>query len=161
MRFMENDTVAIVGPQQSVMAHVISHIANELQVPLLSFAATDPTLNSLQFPYFIRTTQSDIFQMAALAEIINYYEWRDVIAIYIDDDHGRNGVAALGDKLAEKRCKISYRAPLSPKVRRNEISDTLLKVALMGSRVIIHDCCTLGVQQSLPPHICYLGSRSS
>ncbi|GLT54129.1 hypothetical protein SLA2020_273540 [Shorea laevis] len=42
LRFMENDTVAIVGPQESVMAHVISHIANELQVPLLSFAATDP-----------------------------------------------------------------------------------------------------------------------
>jgi ionotropic glutamate receptor len=134
---MEDDTVAIVGPQQSVMAHVISHIANELQVPLLSFAATDPTLNSLQFPYFVRTTQSDIFQMSAIAEIIGYYEWRDVIAIYIDDDHGRNGIAALGDKLAEKRCKISYRAPMRPNVGRNEITNTLLKVALMESRVII------------------------
>ncbi|XP_059440455.1 glutamate receptor 3.6-like [Corylus avellana] len=139
LRFMENDTVAIIGPQHSVMAHVISHIANELQVPLLSFAATDPTLNSLQFPYFVRTTQSDLFQMAAIAEIVGYYEWRDVIAIYIDDDHGRNGVAALGDKLAEKRCKISYKAPMSPKaaVDRNEISDTLFKVAMMESRVII------------------------
>jgi ionotropic glutamate receptor len=146
LRFMENDTVAIVGPQQSVMAHIISHIANELQVPLLSFAATDPTLNSLQFPYFVRTTQSDTFQMAAVAEILNYYKWRDVIAIYIDDDHGRNGVAALGDKLAEKRCKISYRAPLSPKVGRNEISNTLLKVALMESRVIIlHIYATWGL----------------
>jgi ionotropic glutamate receptor len=72
---MENDTVAIIGPQQSVMAHVISHIANELQVPLLSFAAPDPTLNSLQFPYFVRTTQSDLFQMSAVAEIVSYYEW--------------------------------------------------------------------------------------
>ena len=113
---MENDTVAIVGPQQLVMAHVISHIVNELQVPLLSFVATDPTLNSLQFPYFVRTTQSDIFQMFAIAEIVGYYEWRDVIAIYIDDDHGRNGIAALGDKLVEKRCKISYRAPMTPNV---------------------------------------------
>jgi ionotropic glutamate receptor len=129
--------VAIIGPQHSVMAHVISHIANELQVPLLSFAATDPTLNSLQFPYFVRTTQSDLFQMAAVAEIVGFYEWRDVIAIYIDDDHGRNGVAALGDKLAEKRCKISYKAPMRPKVDRNDIFDTLFKVAMMESRVII------------------------
>jgi ionotropic glutamate receptor len=136
---MENDTMAIIGPQHSVMAHVISHIANELQVPLLSFAATNPTLNSLQFPYFVRTTQSDLFQMAAIVEIVGYYEWRDVIAIYIDDDYGRNGVAALGDKLAEKRCKISYKAPMSPKVvvDRNDISDTLFKVAMMESRVII------------------------
>ncbi|GLT69884.1 hypothetical protein SLA2020_419970 [Shorea laevis] len=144
---MDNDTVAIVGPQQSVMAHAISYIANELQVPLLSFAATDPTLNSLQFPYFVRTTQSDLFQMSAVAEIIGYYEWEDVIAIYIDDDHGRNGVAVLGDKLAEKRCKISYKAPISPKVGRNEISDTLLQVALMESRVIIlHIYATWGLE---------------
>jgi ionotropic glutamate receptor len=134
---MENDTVAIIGPQHSVMAHVISHIANELQVPLLSFAATDPTLNSLQFPYFVRTTQSDLFQMAAVAEIVGFYEWRDVIAIYIDDDYGRNGIAALGDKLAEKRCKISYKAPMKPDLDRNDISDTLFKVAMMESRVII------------------------
>ena len=53
--------MAVIGSQQLVMAHVISHIANELHVPLLSFAATDPTLNSLQFPYFVRTTQSDLF----------------------------------------------------------------------------------------------------
>ena len=131
--------MAIIGPQHSVMAHVISHIANELQVPLLSFAATDPTFNSLQFPFFVRTTQSDLFQMAAIAEIVGYYEWRDVIAIYIDDDHGRNGVAALGDKLAEKRCKISYKAPMSPKavVNQDDISGTLFKVAMMESRVII------------------------
>ncbi|KAG6701748.1 hypothetical protein I3842_07G001600 [Carya illinoinensis] len=146
LRFMENDTVAIIGPQQSVIAHIISHIANELQVPLLSFAATDPTLNSLQFPYFFRTTQSDGFQMAAVADIVGYYGWRDVIAIYIDDDHGRNGVSALGDKLAEKRCKISYKAPMSPKLSREEITRTLLKVNSMDSRVfILHISATWGL----------------
>ncbi|KAG2695131.1 hypothetical protein I3760_07G001400 [Carya illinoinensis] len=144
---MENDTVAIIGPQHSVMAHVISHIANELQVPLLSFAATDPTLNSLQFPYFVRTTQSDLFQMAAVADIVNYYVWRDVIAIYIDDDHGRNGVVALEDKLAENRCKISYKAPLNPKLSSGDITNQLVKVALMESRVIIlHIYATWGLE---------------
>lgn len=135
---MENDTVAIIGPQFSVMAHVISHIANEMQVPLLSFAAADPTLTSLQFPYFVRTTQSDLYQMSAVAEIVNHFEWRDVIAIFIDDDHGRNGIAALGDKLAEKRCKISYKAALSPDSFSNEeINSALVKVAIMESKVIV------------------------
>ncbi|XP_028776703.1 glutamate receptor 3.6-like [Neltuma alba] len=135
---MENDTVAIIGPQYSVMAHVISHIANELQVPLLSFAATDPTLTSLQFPYFVRTTHSDQFQMAAMADIVDYYQWRDVIAIYIDDDHGRNGIVALEDKLAEKRCKISYKAPLMPNnISREEINNALVKVIIKESRVIV------------------------
>ncbi|KAI7753614.1 hypothetical protein M8C21_000675, partial [Ambrosia artemisiifolia] len=57
---MESDAVALIGPQSSVLAHVISHMANELQVPLLSFTATDPTLSSLQYPFFVRTTHSDL-----------------------------------------------------------------------------------------------------
>ncbi|XP_015889581.4 glutamate receptor 3.6-like [Ziziphus jujuba] len=147
LSFMENETVAIIGPQFSVTAHVISHIANELHVPLLSFAATDSTLTSLQFPYFVRTTQSDLHQMAAVAELVGFYEWRDVIAIYVDDDFGRNGIAALGDQLAEKRCKISYKAPLSPYKNPEEITSALLQVSLMESRILVlHIYATWGLQ---------------
>ncbi|KAK9944405.1 hypothetical protein M0R45_009975 [Rubus argutus] len=57
LKYMESDTVAIIGPQTSVMAHIISHLANELHVPLLSFTALDPTLSSLQYPYFLQLHQ--------------------------------------------------------------------------------------------------------
>ncbi|KAH9662283.1 glutamate receptor 3.6 [Citrus sinensis] len=137
LHLMEGQTVAIIGPQDAVTSHVVSHVANELQVPLLSFSATDPTLSSLQFPYFVRTTQSDQYQMAAIAEIVDHYGWREVIAIYVDDDHGRNGIAALGDKLAAKRCRISFKAPLSVEATEDEITDLLVKVALTESRIIV------------------------
>lgn len=139
MKFMEKDIVAVIGPQESDTAHVISQLANELHVPLLSFTATDPTLTSLQYPYFIRTSHSDLFQMAAIAELVEFYGWKQVTAIYLDDSRGRNGVAALGDKLAERRCKISYKSGISPGpgLSRNDISDLLVKVALMESRVIV------------------------
>lgn len=136
-QFMESDTVAIIGPQSSVIAHVISNIASELQVPLLSFAATDPTLSSLQFPFFVRTTQNDLYQMAAITDIIEYYGWKAVVAIYVDDDFGRNGIASLADQLALKRCSISYKAPLTSDANRTEITDVLVKVALADSRIII------------------------
>ncbi|XXG39209.1 hypothetical protein AAC387_Pa01g0228 [Persea americana] len=133
LQFMATDVVAIVGPQADVLAHVISHVANELQVPLLSFAATDPTLSSLQYPFFVRTTQSDLFQMSAVADLVDYYNWKNVIAIYVDDDHGRNGIAALGDKLAEKRCKISYKAGISP-IYKAGISPQLAQhLGMMGN----------------------------
>ncbi|KAF9624390.1 hypothetical protein IFM89_010778 [Coptis chinensis] len=66
LQFMETDTVAIIGPQASVMAHVLSHVVNELQ-----------------------TSPSDAFQMTAIANIVTHFGWREVIAIYTDDDHGR------------------------------------------------------------------------
>ncbi|XP_059638399.1 glutamate receptor 3.3 [Cornus florida] len=139
LQFMETDIVAIIGPQSSVVAHIVSHVANELQVPLLSFAATDPTLSSLQFPFFVRTTQSDLFQMTAVAEIVGYYGWKEVIAIFLDDDYGRNGVSALDDALAARRIKISYKVGIPPAsgISRGDIMDILVKVALLESRVIV------------------------
>lgn len=136
---METDIVAIIGPQSSVVAHIISHVANELQVPLLSFAATDPTLSSLQFPFFVRTTHSDLYQMSAVAQIVDHYGWKEVIAIFIDDDYGRNGMSALDDKLAERRCRISYKLgiPPGPGATRGDIMDLLVNVAQLESRVIV------------------------
>ncbi|GMY15051.1 glutamate receptor 3.6-like [Fagus crenata] len=131
------NTMAIIGPLNSVTAHVISQITDELQVPLLSYSATDPALSSLQFPFFVRTSQSDLFQMAAIAEIVDHYGWKEVTAVYVDDDYGRNGIVALGDALVEKRCKISYKAPMPPKATRDDITDILVKVALTESRIIV------------------------
>ncbi|KAL9328317.1 hypothetical protein ACSQ67_003320 [Phaseolus vulgaris] len=147
LQVMARQTVAIIGPHSSVTAHVITNIANELQVPLLSFSALDPTLSSLQFPFFIRTCHSDLFQMTAIADLIDYYGWKDVIAVYPDDDNGRNGIGALGDKLAERRCKISYKAALSPQASMEEITNVLVQVALAESRVIVvHGNTLLGPQ---------------
>ncbi|KAL0324843.1 UNVERIFIED_CONTAM: Glutamate receptor 3.3 [Sesamum radiatum] len=138
LRYMETDVVAVIGPQSSVVAHTILHVANELKTPFLSFAATDPTLSSLQFPYFIRTTQSDLHQMTAVADIVEHYGWKEVIVIFLDDDYGRNGLSALDDALAARRCRVSYKAGIPPgDLSRSEIMDILVKVALTESRVIV------------------------
>nr|DAD23335.1 TPA_asm: hypothetical protein HUJ06_024798 [Nelumbo nucifera] len=137
LQLLEKDMVAIIGPQSSVVAHVITHVANELHVPLLSFAATDPTLSALQYPYFLRTTHSDLFQMQAIVDFIDFNGWREVIAIFVDNDYGRNGISALDDALAKKRSKISYKAAFPPGASRNVIHDLLVTVIMMESRVYV------------------------
>ncbi|KAI6700943.1 hypothetical protein NL676_015267 [Syzygium grande] len=139
LQFMETDTVAIIGPQNSGMAHILSHLANELHVPMLSFTALDPTLSPLQYPYFVQTAPSDLFQMIAVADMISYYGWREVVTIFSDDDHNRNGITVLGDQLAERRCKITYKAalPPDPTATENDVIDELNKIKLMESRVIV------------------------
>ncbi|KAK9987533.1 hypothetical protein SO802_027772 [Lithocarpus litseifolius] len=139
LKYMETDTVAIIGPQNSVMAHVLSHLANELHVPLLSFTALDPTLSRLQYPYFVQTAPNDEFQMTAIADLISYFRWGEIVAVYSDDDQSRNGITALGDKLAERRCKITYKAalPPDPTATQSDVKDQLVKVQMMEARVIV------------------------
>ncbi|XP_050206201.1 glutamate receptor 3.7 isoform X2 [Mercurialis annua] len=130
------EVVTVIGPQSSGIAHMISQIANGLQVPLVSYAATDPTLSALQFPFFVRTTQSDSYQMAAMAELIAFYGWKEIIAIYVDDDPGRNGVAALEDEL-EKNLSKMYKMKLSVSFDEDEIMNLLRKSKLLGPRVYV------------------------
>ncbi|MED6142879.1 hypothetical protein PIB30_001647 [Stylosanthes scabra] len=137
LQLMENDVVATIGPQSSSIAHVISHVSNELHVPLLSFAATDATLSALQYPYFVRTTHSDYHQMYAIADFVEYCRWREVIAIFVDDEYGRNGISVLGDALSSKRAKVSYKAALPPGANTSDVSDLLSEVNLMESRVYV------------------------
>ncbi|XP_024008120.1 glutamate receptor 3.4 isoform X2 [Eutrema salsugineum] len=134
---MENQVVAAIGPQSSGIAHMISYVANELHVPLLSFGATDPTLSSLQYLYFLRTTQNDYFQMYAITDFVLYSGWRQVIAIFVDDECGRNGISVLGDALAKKRARISYKAAITPGADSSSIEDLLVSVNLMASRVYV------------------------
>ncbi|KAF7008214.1 hypothetical protein CFC21_023039 [Triticum aestivum] len=137
LQLLAKDVIAVLGPQSSAIAHIISHAVNKLQVPLISFAASDPTLSSLEYPYFVRATQSDYYQMSAVASIISQYQWREVIAIYVDDDYGRGGITALGDALAKKMSKIAYKAKLPPGAGRTAIQDMLMQVNEMESRVYV------------------------
>lgn len=134
---LDQGVVAIIGPQSSGIAHMISEIANGLQVPLVSYAATDPTLSALQFPFFLRTTQSDAYQMAAMSNLIDFYGWKEVIAIYVDNDYGRNGIYALEDELEKNALRIAYKLPLPIGFNLSYITDLLNQSKSFGPRVYI------------------------
>ncbi|KAM3317258.1 hypothetical protein ACQJBY_035092 [Aegilops geniculata] len=136
LQFMETDVIALIGPQCSTISHIISYVANELRVPLMSFAS-DATLSSIQFPFFVRTGPSDLYQMAAVAEVVDYNHWKIVTAIYIDNVYGRNGIAALDDALTLKRCKISYKVGFPSNAKRSDLINLLVSVSYMEPRVII------------------------
>ncbi|OVA11505.1 Ionotropic glutamate receptor [Macleaya cordata] len=136
-QLLERDVVAVIGPQSSSVAHMVSFIANGLQVPLISFAATDATLSALQFPFFLRTTLSDSYQMSAMSDLIHYYEWNEVISIFVDDDHGRNGITSLDAELAKRAAKTSHKLALPIGANASVISDLLEQSKLIGVRVYV------------------------
>jgi ionotropic glutamate receptor len=102
----------------------------------MSFAS-DATLSSIQFPFFVRTAPSDLYQMAAVAAVVDYNRWKIVTAVYIDDDYGRNGIAALDDALTAKRCKISYKVGFPANAKNSDLINLLVSVSYMESRIII------------------------
>ncbi|KAI9073011.1 hypothetical protein K1719_045044 [Acacia pycnantha] len=136
-RALEQGVAAIIGPQSSSIAHAISQITDGLQVPQVSYAATDPTLSSLQFPFFFRSIPSDSEQMAAVADLIEFYGWKEVISVYLDDDYGRNGISSLDDELEKRRIRMPHKLPISIKFDLNEITNLLNHSKVFGPRVYV------------------------
>nr|GEW23682.1 glutamate receptor 3.2-like [Tanacetum cinerariifolium] len=139
LKYMGSATVAIIGPQSSELAGVLSHLGNELHVPILSFTALDPSLSPFQYPYFLQTAPNDLYQMKALAATVSYFRYREVVAIFTDNDQFRNGINVFGNELTKKRCRLSGKAPLpvDRQLTREIIKDRLVKVMSMESRVIL------------------------
>eukprot|EP00252_Welwitschia_mirabilis_P010775 TRINITY_DN2428_c0_g1_i10.p1 TRINITY_DN2428_c0_g1~~TRINITY_DN2428_c0_g1_i10.p1 ORF type:complete len:535 (-),score=101.88 TRINITY_DN2428_c0_g1_i10:1004-2608(-) len=134
---MEKNMAAIIGPQSSVVAHVVSYISTQLQIPLLSFAATDPTLTSYEYPYFIRTAHSDYFQMRAIADFVGHFNWKEVVAIYADNEYGRNGIGILGDALLSAGAQITRKEAMAPGIDAQGMKAILEKMLLMETRVFV------------------------
>ncbi|XP_019159052.1 PREDICTED: glutamate receptor 3.7-like isoform X4 [Ipomoea nil] len=134
---IDKKAVAIIGPESSSIVHMISFIATGLEVPLISFSASDPSLSASQFPFFVRMTQSDSVQMAALADLIRHYEWKEVIAIYVDDEYGRNGISSLSDELSQGMSKIHFKFPLSVNFDLGEVTRVLNRSKFLGPQVFV------------------------
>lgn len=166
---MSEDVVAIIGPQASSVAHFVSYMGAATQVPLVSFAATDPTLSEEQYRYFVRVTHSDAAQMNAMAALIGLFGWRDVVAIYTDDDFGANAIAVLGDALQTVDARITYKGSLDPSVNRDGVGAMLTAVSQLESRVIVvhlmpslaRDVFTLAIRlQMMGPDYVWLVTES-
>lgn len=137
MELLKKEVVAVAGPQSSAVSHFVAHMGGSTQVPLVSFAATDPALSEYQYRYFFRIAHSDAVQMEAIAALIGFYGWREVVALYTDDDFGTNGAAALSDALVPTGARIVQKAALDPSINRTAIGSVLTELAAMQSRIFV------------------------
>eukprot|EP01018_Ginkgo_biloba_P034588 Gb_08197 [translate_table: standard] len=147
MKLLKGEVVAIAGPQTSSTSRFVAELGKTLQVPSVSFAATDPSLSASAYSYFVRIAHSNAMQMAAIASLIKYYGWKEVVVIHQDDDNGINEISALNDALEAFQTKISYRAALAPEFNTDNfriiLSDQLKN---LGCRVfIVHTPPDVGI----------------
>ncbi|CAA6670286.1 unnamed protein product [Spirodela intermedia] len=125
--------LAILGPQKSAQARFLSDIADKARVPSISFTATSPFLTSSARSYFVRMAINDSAQVDAVASIVRYYAWREVVIIYEDTDYGNGVIPYLIDALQANSIRVPHRT----------IKEELLNLKMIQTRVFI-------VHMSLP-----------
>ncbi|KAG2635163.1 glutamate receptor 2.9-like isoform X4 [Panicum virgatum] len=112
-------------------------IGNKTNVPILSYSATSPYLSANQSKYFVRTALDDASQVPAIASLIQYFNWRQVVLIYEDSDFGRGIVPYLVDALQDADAHIPYRSIIPSVPTDDQIKVELNKLKTMQARVFV------------------------
>lgn len=142
-RISTSNTVGVVGPAFSREAHLLAAFAVKVNIPLISYSATDPTLSDRNtYPTFHRTISSDANIALTLAQLFVRYNWTSCIIIYQNDAYGTNGA--------------------------DVIRDTFMKYSLTVISTLIFDTATLRIRGNLketllnsPTRIVILWAQSS
>ncbi|XP_010445030.1 PREDICTED: glutamate receptor 2.4 [Camelina sativa] len=128
---------AILGPRTTMQASFVIEVGQKSQVPIISFSATSPFLESGRSPYFFRSTYDDSSQVQAISEIIKVFGWREVVPVYEDNAFGEGIMPGLTDALQAINIRIPYRTVISPNATDDEISADLLKLMTKPTRVFV------------------------
>uniref|UniRef100_A0A671SGJ2 G-protein coupled receptors family 3 profile domain-containing protein n=1 Tax=Sinocyclocheilus anshuiensis TaxID=1608454 RepID=A0A671SGJ2_9TELE len=80
----------IVGEASSGVSMAVLRTLGSFKIPLVSYFASCSCLsNKKDFPAFMRTMPSDLFQIKALVKLVHYFQWTWVGVIGVDTDYAR------------------------------------------------------------------------
>ncbi|KAL7159599.1 hypothetical protein ABFS83_01G038800 [Erythranthe nasuta] len=128
---------AIIGPMYSGQANFLISLGQKAQVPIITFAATSPSLSSLRTPYFVQATLKDSSQVGPIVAIIQAFGWREVVHIYEDSEFGEGILPFLTDELEKVNVRITYRSIFPPLATDDQIAAELYKLMTMQTRVFV------------------------
>lgn len=136
---------AIIGPTNSMQANFVINLGNKSQVPIISFSATSPSLASLQSSYFFLAAQDASVQVKAISAVVQHFEWREAVPIYVDNQFGESLIPYLTDALQEINTRVPYLSAIPASATNEQIENELYKLMTMQTRVfIVHMTISLG-----------------
>ena len=98
----QKSIAAIVGPFSSVAAILVGSLIEVGGIPTISPAASSVELSSSFYRHLYRTMPSDKWQVSAMADIIEHFNWTYIGVVGLEDSYGRNGVWSLQEEAAKR-----------------------------------------------------------
>ncbi|XP_068613888.1 extracellular calcium-sensing receptor-like [Brachionichthys hirsutus] len=129
---------AVIGDGGSTQSLVVARILGVLNVPQVSYFSSCACLSDKkEFPTFLRTMPSDLFQVGALVQLVKYFGWTWVGVIAGDDAYGRGGARIFADEVRRfGACVAVYE--IIPKIKEQAAISTIVsKISSSAARVIL------------------------
>eukprot|EP01018_Ginkgo_biloba_P023147 Gb_28364 [translate_table: standard] len=130
------DAGDVVAPMTPQISNFVSFIADSVQVPLITFAANDPSISMKLSRYSIQMIGSDPVQMKAIASVLRKFLWREIVVVFQDDEFGMSGTMALNNALQDVSVSIVQKFPVSESLNNSAIQEFLTNLTTTLNKTI-------------------------
>ena len=127
VKFPAKPVRGVVGGSYSSVSQQVANLFRLFKIPQISPASTAKALSDKQrFEYFARTVPPDTFQVQALIDILQLYNWTYVSALYSEGSYGESGYDEFY-KLTVNRSICIALATKVPHDAKDEFVDNALR----------------------------------
>ncbi|XP_075197803.1 extracellular calcium-sensing receptor-like [Anomaloglossus baeobatrachus] len=106
---MTSAMVGIIGDMVSALSLPVARILGVHNYPQISHGASSSALSDkVNFPSFLRTVPSNMFQNIALSQLIGRFGWTWIGMIIVDNDVGEQGGRVIRAKIEESGSCVAF-----------------------------------------------------
>ncbi|CAE1162825.1 unnamed protein product [Acanthosepion pharaonis] len=115
-RMTEQSVIAVVGPASSDSAISTAHIFSAVGLAQISYSATSRILSDRsEYTSFFRTIPSDTYQVKAMVDIMEYFNWTYISLFGSDNSYGQLGMSSLEYEASKRNIDIALKKTFSYK----------------------------------------------
>uniref|UniRef100_A0A673NIT6 Extracellular calcium-sensing receptor-like n=1 Tax=Sinocyclocheilus rhinocerous TaxID=307959 RepID=A0A673NIT6_9TELE len=127
----------IVGEASSGISMAVLRSLGSFKIPLVSYFASCSCLSDKrEFPAFMRTMPSDLFQIKALVKLVHYFQWTWVGIIGVDTDYARFAIQLFLKESENVNICPAY-VHLYPVALTQDAAEELVKILKSSSATVI------------------------
>uniref|UniRef100_A0A3P8YQ81 G-protein coupled receptors family 3 profile domain-containing protein n=1 Tax=Esox lucius TaxID=8010 RepID=A0A3P8YQ81_ESOLU len=128
----------VIGDGSSTLSVAVARFLGVFHVPQVSYFSSSSSLsNKAEFPSFLRTIPSDMFQVNALVQLIQHFGWTWVGVVVGDDTYLLEGAQIFSEEVQ----KVSVCMALHEIIPRNHtagaMASIVARIRSSGSRVVL------------------------
>ncbi|XP_018412527.1 PREDICTED: extracellular calcium-sensing receptor-like [Nanorana parkeri] len=128
----------IVGGCWSTQSIAVTRVARLFSIPVISYFSTCACLsNKHEYPTFLRTVPSDLFQSRALAQLVQHFKWTWIGLIVEDNDYGKNAGNIFKDEATQLGFCVAFYEIISAVATPRKISQSVRKILLHKVNVVL------------------------
>uniref|UniRef100_H3C574 Olfactory receptor C family, w1 n=1 Tax=Tetraodon nigroviridis TaxID=99883 RepID=H3C574_TETNG len=133
----DGNVPAVIGDGGSTQSLVVARFLGVFHVPQVSYFSSCACLSDKEFPAFLRTMPSDLFQVGALVQLVKHFGWTWVGVVAGDDAYGRGGAAIFANELQKLGACVAF-YEMIPKIQSQAaVSAIISNIRSSGARAVL------------------------